>query len=175
MVSVIVISGPVGAGKTTVADAISEILCAKSVPHAVIDLDNLRYAFPRPANDWFHSALGYKNLAAVWKNYRDVGATYAVIPNVVEEVSDVENIKKAIPGARVTVVRLRAPLKTLHKNLRGREQSEKSLDWHLKRASKLHDQLEKSKVEDVVVDVVGKTPAEIAEEILRHTEFILPY
>lgn len=165
-VPVIVLSGPVGVGKTTVADAISEILRAKSIHHAVIDLDNLRYAFPRPSNDYFHSALGYKNLAAVWKNYKKVGVTCVIIPNVMEERTDIEHIKKAIPGAHVIVVRLQATLEIIHNRLKDREKSEKSLNWHLNRATQLHNQLAQSKVEDFVVDIGDKTPNVIAEEIL---------
>lgn len=165
-VPVIVISGPVGVGKTTVSDALSEILRSKSLHHAVIDLDNLRYAFPRPSNDWFHSALGYKNLAAVWKNYKQVGTTCIIIPNVMEDASDVEQIKKAIPSAHVTIVRLQAPLENIHSRLKDREKSEKSLNWHLNRAVELHNQLAQSKIEDFVVDIEDKTPLAIAEEII---------
>lgn len=165
-VEVLVISGPVGVGKTTVSDAISEILSSKSIHHAVIDLDNLRYAFPRPSNDWFHSALGYKNLAAVWKNYKEVGTTCVIIPNVMEQRSDIEHIKKAIPGARVTVVRLQASLKIIHNRLKDREKSEKSLNWHLNRATQLYSQLSQAKIENFVVDIDNKTPIEIAEEVI---------
>lgn len=165
-IPVLIIIGPVGVGKTTVSDAVSEILIERSIPHAVIDLDNLRYAFPRPSKDPFHAELGYKNLAAVWKNYKDVGVTFIVIPNVLEERSDEEKIKEAIPGAKVTVVRLRAPIETIHNRLKTREKSEKSLNWHLNRAAQLNDQLEQSKIEDFVVDIDDKAPSEIAKEIL---------
>ncbi len=169
-ISVIIISGPVGVGKTTVSDAISEILSERSIPHAVIDLDNLRYVFPRPLNDPFHSKLGYKNLAAVWKNYQEAGLTRVIIPNVVEELSDKEKIEDAIPGSYITVVRLLAPIETIHKRLKDREKSQKSLDWHLSRATELSSQLEKSGVEDFVIDVDNKTPAEIAKEILSYVD-----
>lgn len=171
-VAVLVISGPVGVGKTTVSDAISEILSSKLIYHAVIDLDNLRYAFPRPSNDYFHSALGYKNLAAVWKNYKEVGATCVIIPNVMEERSEVEHIKKAIPGAHVIVVRLQVSLDIIHNRLRDREKSEKSLNWHLNRATQLHNQLAQAKIEDFIVDIDDKTPIAIAEEIILRSRLL---
>lgn len=167
-VPVLIISGPVGVGKTTISDAISEILSDKSIHHAVIDLDSLRYAFPRPSNDWFHSVLGYQNLAAVWKNYKKVGATCVIIPNVMEKRSEIEHIKKAIPDAKVTVVRLQAPLEIVHTRLKAREKSEKSLNWHLNRATQLHAELKQTKAEDIVIDVENKTPSAIAEEILHN-------
>jgi len=48
-VPVAVITGTVGVGKTSVALEMSEILAARAVPHALVDLDALSYVFPRPA------------------------------------------------------------------------------------------------------------------------------
>ncbi|MET8756910.1 hypothetical protein [Lentzea sp. NPDC004782] len=44
----LLITGPVGIGKTTVAEAVGDVLAAASVPHAVIDLDWLRHCTPKP-------------------------------------------------------------------------------------------------------------------------------
>ena len=38
-----VISGPVGVGKSSTADELSEIMENDEVPHTYIDLDHLRY------------------------------------------------------------------------------------------------------------------------------------
>lgn len=35
----LLITGPVGVGKTTVAEAVGDVLATAGVPHAVIDLD----------------------------------------------------------------------------------------------------------------------------------------
>lgn len=166
-VQVLIIIGPVGIGKTSIADAISEILSEKSIHHAVIDLDHLRYAFPRPSTDWFHTKLGYKNLAAVWKNYQEVGVKCIIIPNVLEDREDIKHIEEAIPGAVVTVVRLTAPIETIHNRIKGREKSEKSLNWHLNRAVELNNKLEGKNVEDFTVSTENKSIKEIAEEVLE--------
>jgi adenylylsulfate kinase len=170
-VPVLVIIGPVGVGKTSVADAISEILSERSVHHAVIDLDSLRYAFPRPSDDWFHTKLGYKNLARVWQNYKEIGVRCVVIPNVLEERSDIKYIEEAIPGAQVTVTRLKAPVATIHERLRGREKSEKSLAWHLNRAEELSHHLESKQVEDFIVDTENKSIEDIAKEVLEKSNW----
>lgn len=170
-VPVLIIIGPVGIGKTSVADAISELLSEKSIHHAIIDLDHLRYAFPRPSTDWFHTKLGYKNLAAVWKNYQEVGVKCVVIPNVLEDREDIKHIEEAIPGALVTVVRLTAPIETIHERIKEREKSEKSLNWHLNRAVELSNKLEGRNVEDFTVSTEGKTIEEIAKEVLKTADW----
>ncbi|GAB2821190.1 DUF397 domain-containing protein [Lentzea nigeriaca] len=47
----LLITGPVGVGKTTVAEAVGDVLAAAEVPHAVIDLDWLRCFRPSPADE----------------------------------------------------------------------------------------------------------------------------
>lgn len=168
-VDILVITGSVGVGKSSTADMISEILRIQDVPHAVIDMDYLRYAFPRPKGDPFHQALGIKNLASLWKNYNSVGVRKLIIPNVVEGKSDIENIAKAIPSSKVTVVRIKASLETIHKRLNERhgKRDEDNLKWHLDRAVELTEQLENSHLEDFSVDTENKTLKDIAEEILE--------
>ncbi|MBE9028535.1 ATP-binding protein [filamentous cyanobacterium LEGE 11480] len=57
-VPVLIISGPVGVGKTSVANAVSEELIHHAIPHTFVDLDQLRYTYPRPIGDRFGSQLG---------------------------------------------------------------------------------------------------------------------
>lgn len=167
-IDVLVITGSVGVGKSSTADAISEILRKRDVPHAVIDMDYLRYAFPRPTDDPFHQVLGAKNLASVWKNYESIGVRKIIIPNVVEDKADVDAIAKAIPNAKVTVVHLKANLDTVHKRLHERhgKRDMDNLNWHLDRAVELTKQLEDADVEDFVVDTEDKPLTDVAEQIL---------
>ncbi len=64
-IPVLVITGPVGVGKTTVAAALSELLAQARLAHAVIDLDWLRWCYPSPAHDPFQLELGIHNLTVV--------------------------------------------------------------------------------------------------------------
>jgi len=73
-IPVIVVTGPVGVGKSSVAAAMSQLLDQTGMPHALIDLDALRWCHPSPAHDPFHIALGLRNLAAVWTNYHAANA-----------------------------------------------------------------------------------------------------
>ena len=64
-------------------------------------------------------ALGFRNLAAVWQNYRDAGARCLIIPSLLDS-DDQAELRKAVPGADIYVVRLVAPLAVNHDRIRGR-------------------------------------------------------
>src|SRR4030081_1642446 len=97
IIPVLNIIGPVGIGKTSVAEAISKIFTYdQPTPHAIIDLDDVRRSYPAPQNDPFNMALGYKNLAAVWHNYAEAGARCVIIPNVTESQEHIDEIRRAI-------------------------------------------------------------------------------
>ncbi|MGC4191483.1 MAG: AAA family ATPase [Thermomicrobiales bacterium] len=165
---VIVITGPVGAGKSTTADALSDLLGRRNVPHAVVDMDYLRWAWPAPADDRFNSRLGFRNLAAVARTYREAGAQVLVLADVVETPDDRARYEQAIPGARVTIVRLRVPLDLVSARLHGRESGE-HLAWSLTRAPELEGIMDAAGIGtapgDLIVDVGTQTPEDVAGEI----------
>lgn len=146
----------------------SEILRKQNVLHAIIDMDYLRYVFPRPENDPFHRSLSAKNLASIWQNYKAIGVNNVIIPNVVEDRTDVEAIAKAITDSEITVVRLRASIETIHKRLHERhgKRDNENLQWHLNRAEELTTQLEDTDIENFIVDTDNKSLDQIANEIL---------
>ena len=69
-VKVIVVSGSMGSGKTTVLGEASDILSARGVVHAAIDLDAMGSAL---LPDAVSCDVTYRNLAAVWANYAAMG------------------------------------------------------------------------------------------------------
>ncbi|HLZ14560.1 MAG TPA: hypothetical protein VKQ34_01060 [Candidatus Saccharimonadales bacterium] len=169
-VPVLNIIGPVGIGKTSVAFAISDILQYdrdEVLPHALIDLDDVRREWPAPEGDPFNMTLGFKNLAAVWKNYQEAGAQCLIIPSVMESPDDFDKIRTAVPGADIFVVRLVAPLHVNHERIRGREKGESGLKWHLERSTQLARELEEKKLEHITVNTEGRLPDEIAREIVE--------
>lgn len=117
---VLLITGPVGVGKTTVALEAGELLEAAGIPHAVVDLDALAWCFPPPADDRFNNRLALRNLAVVWANFAAAGAERLVIARVAETGEDVAAFLGAVPHAAITVVRLRARDDTLLARVRAR-------------------------------------------------------
>jgi adenylylsulfate kinase-like enzyme len=169
---IMIITGPVGVGKTTVAAEVSELLEQARVAHAFVDLDALRWCYPGPPGDRFRVTLGMKNLAAVWANFRDCGAKSLVVADVIETREELERYRAAIPGADIFVIRLTAPVSTLEKRLKQRELGA-GLEWHLQRAPELTAIMERNKVEDLLIETDGKTVIEIAREILSlHPDFL---
>jgi len=165
-VPTILVTGPVGVGKTTMITEMSGVLRAANVPHAMVDFDQLTASFPRPDNDdrW-GTKLGLANLAAIWRNFHAAGAERLLIARVVEARSELDGYRAAVPGAEMTVVRLRASPETLHTRLRQRGQGV-GLQWHLERAVELATQMDESRVEDLLVPTEGRDPTELAREIL---------
>lgn len=162
---VVVVTGPVGAGKSTTLDAISARLAEAGVRHAAFDMDYLRWVSPEPEGDRFGMALGYRNLAAIWPNVREVGIRCALLADVVESRGQVNAYEAAMPGARVVVARLEVTPEELERRLHGREQPE-TIAWYLHRAPALQGIMEREGVGDLVIDVGGRDPRNIATEII---------
>lgn len=169
-VPILVITGPPGVGKTTVAAEVSEQLDGAGVAHAFVDVDSLRWCYPRPTHDPFRLALAMKNLAAVWANFQAAGATCLVLADVVETRADVERYRAAVPGADVLVVRLRASQGALAERL-GQREVGSALERHLRRAAEVADLMERNQVEDMLVDNEGGPVAAIAQEVLLRSNW----
>jgi len=73
MGSLLIITGSMGAGKTSVLGEASDLLRLEGVAHAAIDVDALGLAFLPAAGR--NDAVMYCNLRAVWNNYAALGVT----------------------------------------------------------------------------------------------------
>lgn len=164
----IVVTGPVGVGKSTTAMVLADLLEAADIPTAYIDMDYLRWVSHRPADDPFHERLGYRNLAAVAANDRDAGTRVFTIAAVVESSAGRQAFQDAIPGANLVVVRLRVPLARVVEQIRGRNEGD-ALEWHLRRAPELERIMDAAGIGsapgDFIVSADGETPEVIAKEI----------
>ena len=164
-VPVMVITGPIGVGKTSVSAEVSEILDHAKVAHGLVDIDSLRWCYPRPLHDPFRIELAMKNLACVWNNFQAFGAKRLILADVLETRDHLERYRTVVPGAEILVVRLRATLSTLTQHVQQREIGS-ALARHLQRAAELAAIMERNHVEDMLVDIEGKTVTTIAQEIL---------
>ena len=165
-VPVLLITGPVGVGKTTTADAVSYLLAERGIRHACVDLPQIGKAFPVPESDPWNEELSHRNLASMWQNFQAVGAERLIVSRVLESSSGLRRISEAVPGAEITVVRLRAPLSVVHRRIRARNAQP---EWFLNAATELSQTMELHALEDFVVDNEAMSVDETAKVVLDLT------
>lgn len=161
----LVVSGPVAVGKSTVANAASALLIQRGVTHTVIDVDRLTDTFPRPADDPFGDRLAIRNLKDVWANAAAAGSRNLILARVVETDQILQDFMDAVPGAAPVVCLLRARPETLIDRVRQRETGERR-DWYEARSLDLAQSLEHAAPFDFVVDTDDRAPSDLAEQIV---------
>lgn len=167
----IIITGPVGSGKTSVMAALTELLEQHNQPNAGIDMDHLRWFSPKQPGDPFGGQVGRQNLAFVAANYRSLGISVLAIADVVENDEGRQQMVETLPDFDVQVVRLRVSMDLIEKRLRHRERDDR-LQWYLDRAPELERIMDENSVGDVVIDVGVRSAAEVAAQIARRFALI---
>jgi hypothetical protein len=170
-VPVLVLTGPVGVGKSTVLSEIARLLAQANVPHAAVDLASIGRAWPVAEDDRWNERLIHRNLACMWANFRDAGAERLVLARVLEARSLLRLVEAAVPGAAISVVRLRASLPVLETRIRHREHG-KDPTWYLEVAAYLVDKMEHPGIADYVLDNEGRSVADVAELALRQVGWL---
>ena len=163
----VVITGTIGAGKTTIASVVSEVLHGQGIRHAILELDWFGELYPPPdLEDRFNLALAHRNLAAVWPNFVAAGATKAVVTATLESRAELDGLKGALGGVDLTVVRLTTSPEAIAERLRARERG-RLLDDFLDRTLVLEANFQQIELEDFTVSNDGRPAWEVAEEIVE--------
>jgi predicted kinase len=170
----ILITGPVGSGKTTVAFEASAQLEAAGIAHALVDADELDRLFPAPPGDPHKMELTQRNLAAVWENLSGAGAPRLILTMVAQSLErELPWVHAAVPGAQITMVRLRTSESTLLERVRRREVGSGEA-YHARRsveqARSMAREAEGEKV--IVVETTGRQVVDIAREVLARCGWI---
>lgn len=171
-IPLLIISGPVGVGKTSSAEEVSNALVERSVPHTLLDLDCLAGTYPRELNDRFGSKLMLTNLRSVWRNCAAAGSKNLVLARVIETDTDKDAIAECIPHAATVVCQLQARNETLVTRVRKREIGT-GAQWHEQRSLELATSLKTSAPADFVVDTDGKSIVDAANEIVSKVSWQL--
>ena len=170
-VPVLIISGSMGSGKTTVLSELSDLLEEANVAHAAIDLDWLSKM--HPSRGQHGERLMFANLAVVWPVYAAAGAERLVVARVVEDGSELQQYRDAVPGADEPVVcRLEASIDTMQERLRCREPGMFQAQG-VARSAALADILRRTRAEDFTVDNgAGCSITDVAREVLSRAGWL---
>jgi hypothetical protein len=164
---VLLISGSMGSGKTTVMAEASDILAANSMAHAAIDVDALAIVHAPAVPD----DLVYRNLAAVWRNYAAAGVDTLLLAYAVDNQAALNRVQETLPGAEVIVCRLRAPLETMQQRVRSREPGFLQQQF-VARVAELETLLDRADVEDFTINNAGRSVTEVAREMLTRAGWL---
>ncbi len=158
-------NGTVGSGKSTLIGALSAV---ETVPHAVIDLDEIRRMSPAPTDDRFNHELELENLGSVVANYRRAGAQRFLIAGVIEDPAEVRRYVDALGSSGMFICRLVARPDILESRLRHRHAGDPdAVQWHLSRAGELAAILGDVALDDLVLDSSDLPAAELALTVRR--------
>jgi hypothetical protein len=112
----LVITGPPGAGKTAVLEALSDQLVVEDVRHAGIEVEALTAAYPALGDEQWTAPV-----SALCGLYRDFGYALLLVTVTVESQADLDAVLRAIGGDTHDVVRLEAEPDTLRRRIVERE------------------------------------------------------
>lgn len=164
----LVLSGSMGSGKTTVMAEASDILTARGIVHAAIDLDALGIArLPDEAPD----DLSYKNLASVCANYAGAGVRRLLIAVAVEDRAALDRVREAVPEAEVVVCRLKASLPTMQQRVLLREPGMLQ-EKLVARAAELELLLDRTRIEDFAIRNEDGSVTKVANEMLARAGWL---
>jgi hypothetical protein len=160
--SLLIISGSMGSGKTSVLGEASDLLTAKGIVHAAIDLDAIGAAhLPPGAADHVRC----RNLAAICRNYAAEGVAMFLLAGAIEDAQDLERIRLAAQADAVIVVRLSARLHTMEQRIRTRETGMLQ-SFFVARVAELEATLDRAHLEGTTISNDGRSITEVARELL---------
>jgi hypothetical protein len=170
---VLVVTGSMGSGKTTMIGELSDLLASRGIAHAAIDIDAFGNAHdPLGAIDL--AAVAYRNVAAAVGNYAARGVTTFVLAGAIETAVELTQLQDAVGTTDMVVCRLGAPLAVMQDRVRRREPGM----WQQKyvdRVGVLEAALDQAAIEDFAVVNDGARPiTEVAEEILQRAGWTPP-
>jgi hypothetical protein len=159
----LIISGGMGAGKSTVLAEASDILGLRHIAHAAIDLDALGLAhLPSAASN---DGVMYRNLQSVCKNYASLGVRRILLARAMEDRAELELCRGIVSATNTVVCRLTASIEAMQQRVKMRE-SGVSQGEYVARVEKLNAILDRARLEDFTVSSESRPLTEIAHEML---------
>ena len=159
----LIITGTMGAGKTTVLGEASDILALRHIAHAAIDLDAIGLA--HLASAACSDAVMYGNLQCVCKNYASFGVRRLLLARAVEDRAELELCRSVVSAKHTVVCRLTAGIEAMRHRVKVRE-SGVSRRKYVARVAKLNVILDRARLEDFTVINENRSLTKVALEML---------
>jgi Conserved hypothetical ATP binding protein len=165
----LIITGSMGSGKTTVLAEASDILSEHGIAHAIVDLDTLGTVhLPLGING---DALALCNLRSVWSNYAALGLNKLMVASAIETREELERCRHVVSARKTTVCRLIASIKTMQERVRTREIGILQQQF-VDRVAALDAILTRVQLEDFSVVNENRSVTEVAREILTRARWL---
>jgi len=163
MESVLIITGTMGAGKTSVLAEASDILALRGIAHAAIDLDALGLAhLPSAARC---DGVMYGNLQSVCENYASLGVRRLLLARAIEDRAELELCRRVVSASNTVVCRLTASIEAMEQRVKLRESGVSRRDY-VARVAELNTILDRAQLEDFTVTNENRQLTDVAHELL---------
>ena len=165
---VLLVSGSMGAGKTTVLGEASDLLLERHRIHAAIDLDAIAFhALP----DASAHALQRIAVRTIFRNALDEGVSHFLIAVAIENRGALDDLQSIFEGADFTVCRLVASVESMQARVRTREPGLRQQEF-VDRSRTLDSILATAGVDDFTVNNDGRSITEVARELLERAGWL---
>ena len=163
MESLLIITGTMGAGKTSVLGEASDILALKGIAHAAIDLDALGLAHLPSAEA--SDGVMYGNLRSVCENYAAVGVRQLLLARAIEDRAELEVCSGVVSASTTVVCRLTASIEAMEQRVRLRESGVSQWDY-VARVAELNTILDRAQLENFTITNENRPLTDVAHELL---------
>ena len=165
-VPTLIITGPPGSGKSTVATALHDALGESGRANALVEVDELERVYP---------ALSQKramaHLRALCASYRELDLDLLIVTATLEDDDDSDAVIAASGAHRHLIVRLEAAPETLSARILAREPADwVGLTQLLESASLLAEVMRHLTGVDLVLSTDGSEPRHVADQIRAKLE-----
>jgi hypothetical protein len=165
----LIVTGSMGAGKSSVIAEASDILRLRNIVHAAIDIDALCLAhLPSTASS---RTVMYRNLQLVCENYTSLGVTRLLLARAIENLAELELCRDAASASNTVICRLTASVEVMRQRVKMRESGALQGNF-VARVAKLNFILDRARLEDFTITNEARSVNEVANEVLTRAGWI---
>ena len=155
------VTGPPGAGKSSVLTALADALSDDDIPHAAVEVEALVWTHPALSDEQWT-----RHVQAACGRHREAGHELLLIAQTLESDEDMIQLKEAVSADEYLLVRLEAPPATLVERIVEREpDSWSGLPELVAHAQQLAASMPSLRGIDLVVSTEGQRPEVVAQRI----------